>query len=170
MTPVIGTLSATLLACLLPYSYVYLTVLTGDLHRDSGHAALWCFLHGLSLHNGEQQWQRYHLMILFFGIICQLNFFLNICDALHIHILHFPWLPVACPLTVLCQTTPPSLWEIACLVWVAATWSLTLPVLTLTPNLPGGQLSGLFSLCWHVFKFLSPHCLLKQCFPLSPYL
>ena len=35
--------------------------LTGDLHRDSRHAALWCFLHGLPLHNGERRWQRYCL-------------------------------------------------------------------------------------------------------------
>lgn len=119
-------------------------------------------------------WSTYFFL---FDIICQLNcppvFLLNVYDALYKHILHSSWLPVACSSTALCQTTPslpPSLWEIACLVWAAATWSLTLPVLTLTPNLPGGQLSGLFSLCWHVFKFLSPHCLLKQCFPLSSYL
>lgn len=33
-----------------------------------------------------------------------------------------------------------------------------------------GNCHSVFSLCWHVFEFLSPRCLLKHCFPLSLYL
>lgn len=42
------------------------------------------------------------------------------------------------------------------------TWSLTFPVLALTPNVPGGQLS---EVCSHIFDFLSLCCLSKHCFP-----
>lgn len=47
---------------------------TGDLHRDSRHAALWCVLHGLPLHNGEQQCQRYSLTRLCLLVLVYLGF------------------------------------------------------------------------------------------------
>lgn len=74
-------------------------------------------------------------------------------------------LPLSSPLFSVKQA-PWSVGEKACLVWVPATWSLTLLVLTLTLNLPGGQLSEVFSLHWCIFEFLSPHCLLKHCVPI----
>lgn len=144
--------------------------LTGDLHGDSRHATLWCFLHGLSLHNGEQQWQRYCLIPfpspgLFAGLAtfsdlpCRtaLLFLLSVLKPLP--------LPLSFPLFSVKQA-PWSVGEKGCLVWVPATWSLTLLVLTLTLNLPGGQLSEVFSLHWSIFEFLSPHCLLKHCVPM----
>lgn len=171
-------------ACLLPYCYVYLTLLclTGDLHGDSRDAALWCFLHGLSLHNGEQQRQRYCLIhfssqSLFANLATSfLFFFISVMSlsalpcsfCLFCTLSDFPFLSPYSLFSV--KQAPWRLGERACLVWVTATWSLTLPVLTLTPNLPGGQLSEVFSLRWHIFEFLSPRCLLKHCFPLSLYL
>lgn len=83
-----------------------------------------------------------------------LSFFLSLFRSFH---LFSSLLPV--------KQAPWRLEERACLVSVTATWSLTLSVLTLTLNLPGGQLSEVFSLCWHIFEFLSPWCLLKHCFP-----
>ena len=116
-------------ACLLPHCCVYLTLLclTGDLHRDSRHAALWCVLHGLSLHNGEQQQQRYCLNrfsswsvfanlatsspFFFFpsppphGLLCLARFFLPIYFVLSV----FPFLS---PLfSLFCQTSPPEMWR-----------------------------------------------------------
>lgn len=73
-------------------------------------------------------------------------------------------LPLSFPLFSVKQA-PWRVGERACLVWVSATWSLTLLVLTLTLNLPGGQLSQVFSLHWCIFEFLSPRCLLKHCVP-----
>lgn len=170
-------------ACLLPHCCVYLTLLclTGDLHRDSRHAALWCVLHGLSLHNGEQQQQRYCLnrfssWSVFANLATSSPFFFFPSPLLTV----FSALPGSFFLSILFSLSshffpPYSLFSVkqaprrcgerACLVWVTATWSLTLPVLTLTLNLPGGQLSQVFSLCWHIFEFLSPHCLSKHCFP-----
>lgn len=63
MTPVTATLKGYQLVCSLTAMFTLLYFcLTGDLHGDSRHAALWCFLHGLPLHNGEQQRQRYCLI------------------------------------------------------------------------------------------------------------
>lgn len=63
MTPVTATLKRYQHVCFLTAMFTQLCLcLTGDLHGDSWHAALRCFLHGLSLHNGEQQRQRYCLI------------------------------------------------------------------------------------------------------------
>lgn len=142
-------------ACLLPNCCVYLTplCLTGDLHRDSRHAALWCFLHGLSLHNGEQQRQRY-CPIHFssqsvFANLAASSFSLyvscssRLCPVLSSYLFctlsDFPFRSPYSLLSV--KQAPWRFEERACLVWVTTTWSLTLPVLALNSNLPGGQLS-----------------------------
>lgn len=39
--------------------FVCFALLVGDLHRDSWNAEVWGFLHGLLVHNGKHQWQRY---------------------------------------------------------------------------------------------------------------
>lgn len=162
--------SRPLSACLLPHCCVYPAplCLTGDLHGDSRHATLWCFLHGLSLHNGEQQRQRYCLIpSRSSDLFASLATFSDLpcCSApLLASILKPLLLPLSFPLFSVKQA-PWSVGERAGLVWVPATWSLTLLVLTLTLNLPGGQLSEVFSLHWCIFEFLSPHCLLKHCVP-----
>lgn len=162
--------SLPLSACLLPYCCVYPTplCLTGDLHGDSRHATLWCLLHGLSLHNGEQQWQRYCLSPFpSSDLFASLPPFLIFLAAPLCFFFSLFWslLPLSFPFFSVKQA-PWSVGERACLVWVPATWSLTLLVLTLTLNLPGGQLSEVFSLHWCIFEFLSPHCLLKHCVPI----
>lgn len=182
MTPVTATLKCYQLVCSLAAMFTQLCFcLTGDLHWDSGYAALWCFLHGLSLHNGEQQQQRYCLIhsssqSFFVHLISSsLLFFISVMFSFSLHCLSsFLSILYSLCLSIFfyifssllsVKQAPCRLEERACLVWVTATWSLTLPVLALTSNLPGGQLSEVFSLHWHVFEFLSFCCLLKHCFP-----
>ena len=98
--------------------------LTGDLHGDSRHAAFRCLLHGLPLHNGEQQWQRYcpihssseslfaHLATLsvmfpFSSLACSFYFYLSVfffSPLLSCHL--FLSLSPPSLRTLLCQTSP----------------------------------------------------------------
>lgn len=160
MTPVTATLKGYQAVCFLTAMFTRLRFcLTGDLHRDSGHAALWCFLHGLPLHNGEQQRQRYcpihsssqtmfaHLATssLFFSVFLCLVC-LSLFSPSSLSILFFLCLSLSLSFLFSVKQAPWRLEERACLVSIAPTWSLTLPVPALTPNFPGGQLSELFSL------------------------
>lgn len=172
-------------ACLLPNCCVYLTplCLTGDLHRDSRHAALWCFLHGLSLHNGEQQRQRY-CPIHFcsqsvFANLAASPFFLYTCRVLRGSARCF--LPIYSVLSLTSLFVPPILFSLS----NKPPGDLKKEPVLFESQPPGpwpflsslstqtyleGNCHSVFSLCWHVFEFLSPRCLLKHCFPLSFYL
>ena len=90
--------------------------LTGDLHRDSRHAALWCFLHGLPLHNGERRWQRYcpthspthclfaHFPHLSLSTPLALPVMLSLACSLSLFLSFLSLLPS--PLRLFCQTCP----------------------------------------------------------------
>lgn len=82
LTPVIATLKGYQCICCLVAMFTELCFcLIGELHRDSRHAALWGFLYGLSLHNGEQQLQRYCFISSssrsLFGYLVTSSFFLS---------------------------------------------------------------------------------------------
>lgn len=104
-------------ACLLPYCCVYPTqlCLTGDLHGDSRHATLWCFLHGLPLHNGEQQWQRYCLIPFPSpGLFASLATFSDLPCRSALLFLPSVLKPLLLPLPfppLLCQTSPLECWR-----------------------------------------------------------
>lgn len=108
-------------ACLLPHCYVYLTLLclTGDLHRDSRHAALWCVLHGLSLHNGEQQQQRYCL-----NHFSSWSLFANLATSSPFFFMVFSALPGSFFLSILCSLSS----------------HFFLPILSFLSNKPPGDL------------------------------